>query len=63
MQKTETVRDILIELQRQPNATNDEIASTVGCSASYVSQVKREFDDYNDVDAAFDEVDKAFDDL
>lgn len=61
--KTDLKRDILLELQDDPDATNTEIADAVGCSASYVSQVKNEFDDYNALDAAQDDVDKRFDEI
>lgn len=62
-EKTELKRDILIALTNNPNATNKQIAESVGCSASYVSQVKQEFDDYTSLDAALDELDKSLDNM
>lgn len=63
MSKTKLKRDILLELQNNPGATNKEIATAVDCSASYVSQVKQEFDDYDDVDALNDAIDREVDQL
>ena len=59
--KTDLKRDILIELQNNPGATNAEIADSVGCSSSYVSQVKNEFDDYDSIQAGIDALDRDLD--
>lgn len=61
--KTELKRDILVEVQNNPNATNAEIADTVGCSESYVSQVTSEYDDYDDLDALDDRLDQEMSNL
>ena len=63
MSKTELKRDILIAVNKNSNASNKQIANKVGCSASYVSQVRNEFAGYNSVDAALDEVDRLMDGL
>lgn len=63
MSKTELKRDILLALQNNPRATNKDIADDVGCSESYVSQVKQEYDDYDDVDALNDAIDRDVDQL
>jgi hypothetical protein len=63
MSKTELKRDILLALQNNPDATNKSIAKDVGCSESYVSQVKQEFDDYDNVDAMADAIDREVDQL
>lgn len=61
--KTELKRDILVEVKNNPGATNEEIADSVGCSASYVSQVTSEYDDYDDLDALDDQLDQEMDAL
>lgn len=63
MSKTTLKRDILLTAQRNPQASNKEIARTVDCSASYVSQILNEYSDYDDVEAIFDGVQKDADEL
>nr|WP_241659158.1 MarR family transcriptional regulator [Halorubrum salsamenti] len=55
--KTGLQRDILLTWWENPNATNQEIADACDCSASYVSQIKNRFDDYNELDAMMDRQD------
>jgi hypothetical protein len=55
--KTDLQRDILLTWWENPNATNKEIADACDCSASYVSQVKNRFDDYNEFEAMMDRQD------
>jgi len=55
--KTELQRDILLTWWENPNATNQEIADACNCSASYVSQIKNRFDDYNEFEAMMDRQD------
>ena len=55
--KTDLQRDILLTWWENPNATNQEIADACDCSASYVSQIKNRFDDYNEFDAMMDRQD------
>lgn len=63
MPKTELKRDILLELQNNPDATNKHIANAVDCSLSYVSTVRNQYDDYTDVDALQDQIQKDLDKL
>lgn len=63
MPKTELKRDILLELQNNPNATNKQIANAVDCSPSYVSTVRNQYDNYSDVDALQDQIQKDLDNL
>lgn len=56
--KTELQRDILLTWYNNPDATNQEIADACDCSASYVSQIKNRFDDYNEMEAMLDRQDK-----
>jgi hypothetical protein len=56
--KTALQRDILLTWYNNPNATNKEIAKRCDCSASYVSQVKNRFDDYNEMEAMMDRQDR-----
>jgi len=56
--KTELQRDILLTWYNNPNATNKEIADMCDCSASYVSDVKNRFDNYNSMEAMMDREDK-----
>ena len=55
--KTNLQRDIPLTWWENPNATNQEIADACDCSASYVSQIKNRFDDYNEFDAMMDRQD------
>ena len=55
--KTDLQQDILLTWWENPNATNQEIADACNCSASYVSQIKNRFDDYNEFDAMMDRQD------
>ncbi|PSQ55319.1 winged helix-turn-helix domain-containing protein [Halobacteriales archaeon SW_8_68_21] len=55
--KTDLQRDILLTWRDNPNATNQEIAKACDCSASYVSQIKNRFDNYNEFDAMMDRQD------
>ncbi|QUO47624.1 MULTISPECIES: hypothetical protein [Halorubrum] len=55
--KTDLQRDILLTWWENPNATNQEIADACDCSASYVSQIKNRFDNYNEFDAMMDRQD------
>jgi len=57
-EKTELQRDILLTWYENPRATNREIADACDCSASYVSQVKNRFDDYDHMEAMMDRQDK-----
>ncbi len=57
-EKTELQRDILLTWYDNPDATNKEIAEACDCSASYVSDVKNKFDDYNHFEAMMDRQDK-----
>ena len=56
--KTELQRNILLAWYENPDATNKEIADYCDCSASYVSQVKNRFDDYNQMEAMMDRQDR-----
>jgi DNA-directed RNA polymerase sigma subunit (sigma70/sigma32) len=56
--KTELQRDILLTWYENPSLTNKEIAEACDCSASYVSDVKNRFDDYNSMEARMDREDK-----
>jgi len=56
--KTELQRDILLTWYNNPNATNKEIADMCDCSASYVSDIKNRFDNYNSMEAMMDREDK-----
>jgi hypothetical protein len=56
--KTALQREILLTWHRHPDATNKEIAQACDCSASYVSQVKNRFDDYNEFEAMMDRQDR-----
>jgi hypothetical protein len=56
--KTDLQREILLTWHRHPNATNGEIARACDCSASYVSQVKNRFDDYDEFEAMMDRQDR-----
>lgn len=56
--KTDLQRDILITWYENPNSTNKEIAEACDCSASYVSDVKNRFDNYNSMEAMMDREDK-----
>lgn len=49
--KTKLQQDIVAEWYNNPNATNSEIAEACDCSSSYVSQVKNQFDSYDQLDA------------
>ena len=55
--KTDLQRDILLTWRENPNGTNQEIADACDCSASYVSQVKNRFDNYDEFDAMMDRED------
>ncbi|WP_435094534.1 MarR family transcriptional regulator [Halorubrum sp. N11] len=55
--KTDLQRDILLTWWENPNATNQKIADACDCSASYVSQIKNRFDDYNEFEAMMDRQD------
>lgn len=48
-QKTRLQQDIIREINRNPRATNKEIAQIVGCSASYVSQTRQEYTIYDGI--------------
>lgn len=63
MPKTDLKRDILLTAKHNPRATNQEIADEVDCSPSYVSQVLDDYDDYTDIDAAKDHLDRDLDAL
>lgn len=56
--KTDLQRDILLTWYDHPGATNKEIAEACDCSASYVSQIKNRFDDYNQFEAMMDRQDR-----
>lgn len=56
--KTDLQRRIVTTWYENPNATNKEIAEACDCSASYVSQVKNRFDDYNEMEYMFDSQNK-----
>lgn len=56
--KTDLQREILLTWHQHPNATNKEIARACDCSASYVSQVKNRFDDYDEFEAMMDRQDR-----
>lgn len=60
-EKTRLQRQILLASQRYPRATNEEIAERVGCSASYVGQTLREYDDYDEFEATTDDVEETMD--
>jgi len=57
-EKTDLQREILLSWYDNPNATNAEIADMCDCSASYVSQIKNRFDDYNQMEAMMDREDR-----
>ena len=57
-EKTDLQRDILLTWYENPSATNREIAEACDCSASYVSQVKNRFDDYDHMEAMMDRQDR-----
>jgi len=46
--KTDLQREILLSWYDRPNSTNKEIAETCDCSASYVSEVKNRFNNYDE---------------
>ena len=56
--KTELQRNILLTWYENPGSTNKEIAEACDCSASYVSNVKNRFDNYNSMEAMMDREDK-----
>lgn len=56
--KTDLQREILLTWYNNPHATNKEIADICDCSASYVSNVKKRFNDYNEFEAMMDRQDK-----
>lgn len=56
--KTDLQREILLTWYDNPNSTNAEIADMCDCSASYVSQIKNRFDDYNQMEAMMDRQDR-----
>lgn len=56
--KTDLQREILLTWYDNPNMTNKEIAEACDCSASYVSQIKNRFDDYNEFEAMMDRQDR-----
>jgi len=56
--KTDLQREILLTWYNSPNTTNKEIAEACDCSASYVSQIKNRFDDYNEFEAMMDRQDR-----
>lgn len=56
--KTELQREILLTWYDNPAETNKEIAKACDCSASYVSEVKSRFDDYNQFEAMMDRQDE-----
>lgn len=56
--KTDLQRDILLTWYNNPNATNKEVANACDCSASYVSEVKNRFDDYDEFEVMMDREDR-----
>jgi len=56
--KTDLQRQILLTWYENPNATNTEISEMCDCSASYVSQIKNRFDDYNEMEYMMDRQDE-----
>ncbi|MDS0220864.1 hypothetical protein NDI54_05785 [Haloarcula sp. S1AR25-5A] len=56
--KTDLQRQILLTWYENPNATNTEISEMCDCSASYVSQVKNRFDNYNEMEYMMDRQDE-----
>ncbi|MFC7155494.1 HNH endonuclease [Halomarina halobia] len=54
--KTELQRLILIERYNDPNVTQAEIARKLGCSSSYVSQVLRQYDSFDAIQARIDQL-------
>ena len=56
--KTDLQREILLTWYNNPDITNKEIAEACDCSASYVSQIKNRFDDYNEFEAMMDRQDR-----
>lgn len=56
--KTDLQREILLTWYDNPNATNKEIAEACDCSASYVSEVKNRFNNYDEFEAMMDRQDK-----
>lgn len=63
MPKTDLKRDILIAAKNNPGASNAELADIAGCSESYVSNVLSEYDDYTQIDAIDDELERDLDKL
>lgn len=61
--KTTLQRDIMLDWYQNPNATDAEIADRVGCSTSYVNEVRNKFDDYSDFEATLDAVDQDIEQL
>ena len=56
--KTDLQREILLTWYNNPNTTNKEIAEACDCSASYISQIKNRFDDYDEFEAMMDRQDR-----
>ena len=56
--KTELQREILITAQRNPHATQSEIADMCNCSASYVSNVLSRFDHWDAMDAEIEQMNR-----
>ena len=56
--KTDLQREILLTWYNNPDITNKEIAEACDCSASYVSQIKNRFDDYDEFEAMMDRQDR-----
>jgi hypothetical protein len=61
--KTELQREILLTWYDNPNATNKEIAKVCDCSASYVSEVKNRFNDYDHLEVVMDREDKQIEEM
>jgi hypothetical protein len=57
-EKTELQREILLTWYNNPNATNKEIAEVCDCSASYVSEIKNRFNNYDQFEAMMDRQDR-----
>lgn len=57
--KTELQRAILITAYNYPDATQAEIADACDCSSSYVSQVLREYDSQDAMEARIEEMNQA----
>ena len=56
--KTNLQREIVTAWYENPNATNKEIADACDCSASYVSQIRNRFEDYDEMECMIDTQDR-----